>query len=145
MQSMTEASGRNNRMSITSYPDLLRQAQPQIINDEKSHSRALSTIESLMKKSRLTAAEEKLLDLLAKLVNDYEEIVFPTPRVSPLRMLKHLIEAREISQAELSRQIGIARSTISEVLKGKRNLSTENAFRLAEYFHVEPSLFLERP
>ena len=40
--------------------------------------------------------------------------------------------------------IGIPRSTISEVLKGKRAISVENAFRLGEYFHVEPSLFLAR-
>jgi hypothetical protein len=30
------------------------------------------------------------------------------------------------------------------VLRGKRSISVENAFRLAEYFHVEPSLFLAR-
>lgn len=141
---MIEAIGRSNRMNITSYPDLLREAQPQIICDEKSHRRALLTVESLMKKSRLTAAEEKLLDLLAKLINDYEETIFPTPQVSPARILKHLMEARGASQAELARQIGIARSTVSEVLNGKRNFSVENAHRLAQYFHVQPTLFLER-
>ena len=97
-----------------------------------------------MKQPRLTAAEEKLLDLLAKLVNDYEETIYPTPDVSPGRMLSHLLEARGESQAELSRQTGVARSTISEVVLGKRNLSVENAFRLAEYFHVLPTLFLVR-
>ena len=97
-----------------------------------------------MKKSRLTAAEGKLLDLLAKLVNDYEETIYPTPEVSPARMLAHLMEARGVSQAELAHQTGIARSTISELLKGKRRLSVANAFRIAEYFRVEPTLFLER-
>ncbi len=98
-----------------------------------------------MKKHRLTAAERKLLELLAKLVDEYEETIYPTPDVSPADMLAHLIEAKETSQAELARQTGVSRSTISEVLKGKRSISVENAFRLAEYFHVEPSLFLARP
>lgn len=131
-------------MATASYPDLLRQAQPEIINDVRSHQRALRTVESLMKKPRLTKAEGKLLDLLAKLIDDYEEVIYPTPEVSPSRMLKHLIEAKCTTQAELARQTGVPRSTISEALKGKRSISVENAFRLAEYFHVEPSLFLAR-
>jgi HTH-type transcriptional regulator / antitoxin HigA len=131
-------------MSTASYPDLLRQAQPQIITDDRSHQRALRTVELLMKKSRLTKAEGKLLDLLAKLIDDYEETIDPTPDVSPSRMLNHLIGAKCTTQAELARQTGVPRSTISEALKGKRAISVENAFRLAEYFHVEPSLFLAR-
>ncbi len=131
-------------MNTTSYPELLRQAQPEIIHDNKTHQRALTIVESLMNKTRLTAAEGKLLDLLAKLVNDYEETIYPTPKVSPQRMLQHLMDARGATQADIVRETGIPRSTISEVLKGKRNISVENVRRLAKYFHVEPSLFLER-
>ena len=97
-----------------------------------------------MKKPRLTGAERKLLELMAKLVNDYEETIYPTPEVSPADIIEHLIDAKGISQAALARQTGVSRTTISEVLKGKRTISVENAFRLAEYFHVEPSLFLAR-
>jgi HTH-type transcriptional regulator/antitoxin HigA len=131
-------------MATGSYLELLREAQPQIIDDERSHERALRTVEKLMKKRRLTVRERKLLELLAKLVDDYEETIYPTPEVSPAEMLAHLIEAKETTQAELARQTGVSRSTISEALKGKRSISVENAFRLAEYFHVEPSLFLAR-
>lgn len=131
-------------MASSSYPELLREAQPQIINDDRSHQRALRTVDVLMKKPRLTKAEAKLLDLLAKLIDDYEETIFPTPEVSSWRMLKHLMAAKCITQAELARQTGVPRSTISEILNGKRSISVENAFRLAENFHVEPSLFLTR-
>lgn len=131
-------------MAPLSYSELLRQAQPEIINDSRSHQRALRTVEALMKKPRLTKAESKLLDLLAKLIDDYEEKIYPTPEVSPSRMLRHFIAAKRTTQAELARQTGVPRSTISEALKGKRSISVENAFRLAEYFHVNPSLFLTR-
>jgi HTH-type transcriptional regulator / antitoxin HigA len=131
-------------MATVSYPELLRQAQPEIISDDRSHQRALRIVDSLMKKSRLTKAEGKLLDLLAKLIDDYEETIYPTPEVPPSRMLKHLIDAKGATQAELARQTGVPRSTISEVLKGKRSISVENAYRLAKYFHVEPTLFLAR-
>jgi len=97
-----------------------------------------------MQKSRLTKAERKLLELQAKLIDDYEETLYPTPEASPGAMLEHLIGAKQVSQAEFSRQVGISRSTISEVLNGKRTISVENACRLADYFHVDVSLFLAR-
>jgi HTH-type transcriptional regulator/antitoxin HigA len=131
-------------MATASYHELLRQAQPQIINDKRSHERALRIVDKLMKKGRLTVPERNLLELLAKLIDEYEETIDPTPEVSPADMLAHFIEAKETTQAKLARQTGVSRSTISEVLKGKRSISVENAFRLAEYFHVEPSLFLTR-
>jgi HTH-type transcriptional regulator/antitoxin HigA len=131
-------------MATVSYSELLRQAQPEIIRDNRTHQRALQVVDSLMSKPRLTKAEAKLLDLLAKLIDDYEETIWPTPDVPPSRILNHLIDAKSTTQAEVARQTGVPRSTISEVLKGKRSISVENAFRLAEYFHVEPSLFLER-
>jgi HTH-type transcriptional regulator/antitoxin HigA len=131
-------------MATMSYPELLRQAKPEIITDDRSHQRALRIVESLMNKPRVTKAEGKLLDLLAKLINDYEESIFPTPEVPPSRILRHLLEAKSTTHAELARQTGVPRSTISEVLNGNRSISMENAFRLAEYFHVEPSLFLSR-
>jgi HTH-type transcriptional regulator/antitoxin HigA len=129
-------------MGTPSYPKLLQQVQPEVIGDAKAHRRALRVIDSLMKKARLTKAEGKLLDLLAKLVDDYEETIYPTPNVPPAEILAHLLEARGGSQAELARQTGVARSTISEVLKGKRRLSVDNAFRLANFFHVDATLFL---
>lgn len=131
-------------MASTTYASLLKEVQPRVIHDEKAHERALEWIDRLMKVRRLTAAQRTLLELLSKLANDYEEELYPTPEVPPHEMLQHLLESSGKTQAEFARAIGIPRSTISEVLKGKRSLSVENVFRLAEYFHVEPSLFLAR-
>lgn len=131
-------------MASTSYADLLRNTQPEIIRDARSHSRALKSIAVLMDKSRLTAAEGKLLDLLSRLVDDYEETIYPTPDVSPADMIEHLMQARGASQADVARGASVPRSTVSEVLKGKRAVSVENAFRLGEFFHVDPTLFLAR-
>ncbi|MDZ4657187.1 MAG: helix-turn-helix domain-containing protein [Bythopirellula sp.] len=131
-------------MGTTAYANLLMEAQPQIIHDERTHKRALGWIDQLMKMRKLSTAEQTLLELLSKLVNDYEEQIFPTPNLPPREILQHLLENSGMSQAEFARTIGLPRSTVSEVLTGKRGLSVENAFRLADFFHVQPTLFLER-
>jgi HTH-type transcriptional regulator/antitoxin HigA len=143
---MTAAIGKRTAkaMAAATYANLLKEAQPRVIHDEKTHHRALKWIDRLMKLPRLSPAQETLLELLSKLVNDYEEELYPTPDVPPRRILQHLLHESGKSQAEFARAISIPRSTISEVLKGKRSISVENAYRLAEYFHVEPSLFLAR-
>lgn len=131
-------------MATTAYANLLMEAQPQVIHDEKTHQKALRWIDQLMKLRKISQAEQTLLELLSKLVNDYEETIYPTPNLPPRQILQHLLENSGLTQAEFAKAIGIPRSTISEVLKGKRNVSLENAYRLAEHFHVEPTLFLER-
>jgi plasmid maintenance system antidote protein VapI len=52
-----------------------------------------------------------------------------------------LIEAKGAAQAEVARAAGIAESTISEVLAGKRDLTRAQIGRLARYFHVTPAVF----
>ena len=64
-----------------------------------------------------------------------------TGDLSDAEMLKHLIEAKNVTQVEVARATGIAESTISELLAGKRKLSRAHIGKLAKYFHVSPSLF----
>jgi HTH-type transcriptional regulator / antitoxin HigA len=57
-------------------------------------------------------------------------------------LLRFLIEQKNVTQAAAASGAGIAESTISEVLAGKRNLNRTRIAKLARYFHVEPSVFL---
>ncbi len=66
------------------------------------------------------------------------------PSVSDAGMLRHLIEAKGVTQAEVARATGIAESTISAVLAGNRRLNREHIEKLARYFHVGGQAFLSR-
>ncbi len=64
------------------------------------------------------------------------------PHLSPRDRLAGLIEARQLTQAELSRGSRVPRTTINEILSGRRSISKANAVRLANYFGVSAEEFI---
>ena len=102
----------------------------------------LKVIEKLMDKGEgLSPEEEKLLKLLTRLVEDFEERYYHPRDATPLEVLQHLIESREIKQTHLWEVFG-SKGIASEVLNGKRGISKTHARALAEYFHVPADLFI---
>ena len=84
-----------------------------------------------------------MLELLATLVEQYEiRNGYTNPVISPRDRLAGLIEARQLTQTDLSRRSNVPRTTINEILCGKRSISKTNAVRLAEYFVVPIEEFI---
>ena len=111
------------------------------IRSEKELDSAIRRIDALLDQKRRTRAEEDYLEVLGNLVECYEAEQYPEQPVSDAAMLRHLIDAKGVPQAEVARAAGIANSTISAVLHGKRSLSRDHIGRLAAYFHVAPGVF----
>lgn len=126
----------------TAYDELLMRFRPRPIGSERQYRRVMRQIENLMRKRNPTRAEDDLLELLATLAARYEERRFPAPDVTPGEVLTHLIEVRGVSKADLARESGIARQTITNIMSGARGISAANRAKLAEYFHVSPQLFV---
>lgn len=98
-------------------------------------------VDSLLDQRKLASEEEDYLDVLGDLVERYESEAHPIPPVSDAEMLRHLIEAKGVSQTKISAATGIANSTVSEILKGKRFLNRTHIGKLARYFKVSPEVF----
>jgi HTH-type transcriptional regulator / antitoxin HigA len=62
--------------------------------------------------------------------------------VSGPDMLRYLLETHNVTQSAVALGTGIAVSTISEILAGKRQLSVKHVLGLAEFFVVKPAVFL---
>jgi HTH-type transcriptional regulator/antitoxin HigA len=120
---------------------LLSQAIP-AIETEEENGRMLKVIEKLMDKGEdLSPEEEKLLKLLTRLVEDFEERYYHPRGATPLEVLQHLMETREVKQTHLWEVFG-SKGIASEVLNGKRGISKTHARALADYFHVPADLFI---
>ena len=130
--------------SLDGYLELVRAFPLRPIRTEKELDRAIAVIDALLDRGRLTAAEDDYLDVLGDLVERYEDKHHPIPTddLTDAEMLKHLIEAKDVTQAEMARATGIRESRISELLSGKRKLTRTHITKLAAYFRVSPAVFL---
>jgi HTH-type transcriptional regulator/antitoxin HigA len=125
------------------YARLLSRVLPAPITTETEYTRHLESVKQLMKKGEenLSREEERLLELLAVLIERYEQKNYPATQVSPLQMLHHLMEAHNLAPKDVW-PLFSSRGVASEVLHGKREISKAVAKKLGEYFHVSPALFI---
>jgi HTH-type transcriptional regulator / antitoxin HigA len=124
------------------YLDLVRQFPLRPLSTDADLDGAVAVIDGLIDRPTLTAAEQDYLDVLSDLVEAFEDEAKPMPPVSDANLLRFLIEQKGVTQARAATGAGIAESTISEVLAGKRKLNRAQIAKLAKYFHIEPAAFL---
>lgn len=82
-----------------------------------------------------------MADLLTLLIEEFEERQYALNPGTPVENLVELMEANNLKQKDLVDIFGTP-SIISEVLSGKRRLTTEHVRRLSERFQVTPEIFI---
>lgn len=107
------------------------------IRSEEHLDEAQKVMDKLLAKGELVDGEETYLDALSDLVGVYEDKYHVIEPATDADMLRHLLEANGVTQAQLSQEAGIAKSTISEVLAGKRPFSRQMIRKLSEFFKVD--------
>jgi len=124
------------------YARVLARVLPRVITTGEQHQRMLAEVEKLMDKGdHRTAEEDAALELMARLIKDYEEEHNPLPDPSPREMLVYLMEQRSLRQADLL-SVFKSRGYVSDVINGKRAISRVHARQLAEFFKVSVDLFI---
>lgn len=131
-----------HKIDETRYRRLLSRTMPVVIETEEENERMLAIVEKLMDKGEnMSPEEDKLLQLLAKLIEDFEKRYYQPEDATPLEVLQHLMESRDVKQTHLWEVFG-SKGVASEVLSGKRGISKTHARALADYFHVTADLFI---
>jgi len=124
------------------YAALLTSTLPAVIRSEAENERYIALLEQLDSKgARMTAAERRMAELLTLLIENFEDKHYALKASNPLDVLNELMSANDLKQKDLLDIFGTP-SIISEVLHGKRQLTTEHIRRLSRRFHVSPEVFL---
>ena len=110
------------------------------IKSDEHLAEAQKVMDRLLAKGELDDGEEMYLDALSDLVAAYEDAHHAIEPAADADMLRHLMEAKGVTQAQLSKETGMAKSSISEVLAGKKPFSRQMIRKLAGYFKVDVSV-----
>ncbi len=111
-------------------------------HNEKEYNRAVHLLDELID----TVGEDEkhpsasLMEILAIVIENYENQHYREPEGSPDESLKHLMEEHGIKQSDL-KEIG-SQGVVSEVLNGKRTLNMRQVKLLAKRFNVSPAVFI---
>lgn len=126
------------------YGKLLVEYLPTVISTEEENERALEIAGRLMKKGEdnLSPEEERLLDLLVTLIEDFEEKAYPMGETfNPQIALRSLMEEHKLKQTDMLDIFG-SQGVVSQVLNGKRSISKAQARRLSERFRLPVDVFI---
>ncbi len=124
------------------YGGLLSKYQPRVIKTEVENEAFLKAVEELMARSHLTLEEELLLELLVKLIEDFEAQHYRLNLSTPQTRLLHLMEQRSLKTDDLKDLLGERAASIAA---GQDKIGLEDAIALGQFFQVKPELFLVTP
>jgi HTH-type transcriptional regulator/antitoxin HigA len=124
------------------YEALVALHPPRIIHNGVSYTNAVEIVHALAG-FKLNRDQRDYLDLMSKLIEDYERANSPEPqRLAPHAALAFLLSENAMSADDLGHLLGVDRSIAYRILKGTRNLTAEHIKKLAARFAVSADLFL---
>ena len=125
------------------YGRLLAKHLPGVIRGDDEHDRLAGLLMKLALAEERTAEEVRLIELLERLVDDYDErrVKDRLAALEPLDLLEHLMEEGGLKQIDLVDCFG-SQSVVSAVLAGKRQLNSEHARRLSRRFGLPLAMFM---
>ena len=110
-----------------------------VIKSEKDYKMALKSLEVVFDETRGNLSE--YTETLTILIEHYESENFPMNESKGVDVLKFLMTQNGLKQKDLIVIIG-SKSSVSEILNGKRSLNLQHIRTLADKFNVRPSTFI---
>ncbi|MGR9014417.1 MAG: helix-turn-helix domain-containing protein [Gammaproteobacteria bacterium] len=120
------------------------------IKTEEHYQEALSVVENLFEKASDSADDplNDLIEILARAIEKYElhqealaSFVREADSLNPeISVLKVLINQHNLTVSDLKEEIG-SKSLVSMILNGKRNLTKDHIYKLAQRFNINPAIF----
>jgi HTH-type transcriptional regulator/antitoxin HigA len=122
------------------YSQLLSKYQPRIIKTEAENEEFLEVVEELLARQNLTPEESTILELLVKLIEDFEDKHYQLNYSTPRSRMIHLMEVQNITKENLGEIFGSS-DIVDQVMNGDLEIGSQQALELGKLFHVDSSLF----
>lgn len=119
--------------------------EPRIIKTEEQYRRYLGEVERLAARDPdADSGDGGRLELLAKLVEDYEKARFKFSKPGPVEAILFRMEEQGLRQKDIAEILG-GKNRASEVLSGKRGLTLPMIRALHEKLAIPPELLIREP
>jgi HTH-type transcriptional regulator/antitoxin HigA len=125
------------------FEELCAMHLPRTIRDKVDYENTAEIVDRLAVLNRRTSGQEEYLETLTELIEAYDNANFQVAASTPIGAIKFLMEAHGLSASAIGRILG-SRSLGAAILRGDRQISKENALKLAAHFKVGPGLFIGR-
>ncbi len=115
------------------------------IHNEKDYDKALDRVDELMELNpMLGTTQSDELEILALLIEKYEEQAWAISEPDPIEAIKIRMEQMHLNQKDLVPYIG-NKSKVSEVLNRKIGLSSSMIYNLAKGLHLPLEVLIQAP
>ncbi|WP_242063283.1 helix-turn-helix domain-containing protein [Nostoc sp. FACHB-892] len=81
------------------------------------------------------------MELLVKLIEDFEDKHYQLNSSTPYSRLLHLMEARGLQQADLVEILGSS-EIVTKIMNSELEITKKQAEDLGKFFHIDASLFI---
>ena len=116
-----------------------------LIKSSQEHEQALVRLMNLMDaEPQSNSPEEGELDVLALLIEKYEQEMFPIDSPDPIEAIKFRMEQQGLIKKDLIPYIGSA-PKVTEVLNGTRNLSLNMIRKLRDGLGISAEVLIQKP
>ena len=132
---------RRKPINPEKYARLIAQSLPIPPRSEGDNDRLIELLSNLDEREDLTPEEEVFAELLAIVIEDFEDKHYALPAVPPHEALKALMEDRGLLHKDVWPVVG-NKGLTTEILNGRRKISSTLAKRLAAHFRVPVELFV---
>jgi HTH-type transcriptional regulator/antitoxin HigA len=142
MLNTTNKSGNKTPGTPNRYLELITQFPPRKISSKKELEATQKVIDSLLDQEKLTIDERDYLHLLGLLVSEYEDKNYPISDIYGVELLKVLMEERNLTTKDLS-FIFDSEEKLTQILNNQVSLTLEQIQKLAQFFNISSTVFLE--
>jgi HTH-type transcriptional regulator / antitoxin HigA len=105
------------------------------IRTEEDYEAACRRIDEIFQAESGTEEEEEL-DILATMVDAYEEKRFPIGKPHPIEAIKIQMENLGVSRKDLMKSLGKSSGRVSDILNARRHLPLADIRKLSALLHI---------